>query len=116
MLRIARHPPSIAATPAPLTMLLLGISLVLSLLSLLHARDIPKLPNCEEPLDTGNEEECARPVEDVVAVVPGSHYVAKIECKDCPYSRYKKGTGKSKSEVVKGDHILVCSVQLPSRH
>jgi hypothetical protein len=95
-------------------MLLLGISLVLSLISLVHTTEIPKLPNCERPQDTGNEEECAQPIEDVVAVVPGLHYVAKVECKDCPYSRYKKGTGKPETETIKGNYILVCPTQLPS--
>jgi hypothetical protein len=91
-------------------MLLFGIPLILplSLLPIAYSAGIPRLPNCVPRQETKDKEECARPIEHVVAVVPGSHYVAKIECKDCPYKRYKEGIHRPPvSEVVKGDHILV---------
>lgn len=49
---------------------------------------------------------CSLPIQDVVAVAPGSLYTAKIRCYDCP--RTNKAM-HSEPEIVFEDNDLVCS-------
>ncbi|KAF1940974.1 hypothetical protein EJ02DRAFT_455632 [Clathrospora elynae] len=64
----------------------LRIPLALSLASIVCASEISEALDCRNTSERkGSLAACAQPIHDVVAVVPGSSYVAKIECKDCPY-------------------------------
>jgi hypothetical protein len=82
-------------------MLLSGVSLVAGLLSSAHAADIPKALDCSVDGDWQVPQECEAPIAPVAAVVPGSSYIAKIDCKDCPYTQ-------EDGELVTADHVLVC--------
>jgi hypothetical protein len=44
-----------------------------------------------------DREACAQPIEDVVAVTPGSSYAAKLRCYDCPFD-------KGNEQGVTGEH------------
>ncbi|KAF1833351.1 hypothetical protein BDW02DRAFT_500858 [Decorospora gaudefroyi] len=85
-------------------MLLRGVPLLLPLLiSSVGSANIPTAIDCSKPQEAA--EECAQPIEHVVAVVPGSSYVAKIDCKDCPY--YERGSEPNyESKESKTDQIL----------
>lgn len=84
-------------------------SLLASLLFGAVASSIPNITKCHDSWKyQPAEEACAQPVEDVIAVTPGSFYTAKIRCHNCPYfERVGKGMD-SKNEVVFGDNDLVC--------
>ena len=87
-------------------MLLSGIALLAGLLSSAHAADIPEVLDCDLDGRGKVPEGCEAPIAPVAAVVPGSSYIAKIECKDCPYE------DPEDHEVITGDNVLVCiSVQ-----
>jgi hypothetical protein len=85
-------------------MLLSGIALLAGLLPAAHAADIPKVLDCGLDERRKVPKECEAPIAPVAAVVPGLSYIAKIECKDCPYEDPKD------REVVTGDHVLVCII------
>lgn len=63
-------------------MRLLGAPLFAVLLPLGRSSKIPDALDCHDPEDV---DKCAQPIADVTAVVPGSSYIAKVECKDCPF-------------------------------
>jgi hypothetical protein len=91
-------------------MLLYGVPLIFSLASLVYSADIPKALDCSDlSKENGNLEACYEPIGDVVAVVPGSSYVAKLECKDCPYLK-EEGRRSQDAEdgISKGDVVFVC--------
>ena len=83
-------------------MRLLGAPLFAALLPLVHGSRIPSALDCHDPKETGDVDECARPIADITAVVPGSAYIAKVECKDCPYVVSEGG------HVANEDYLLVC--------
>lgn len=89
-------------------MLLSGVSLLAGLVASACAADIPKVLDCSRDRYWEAPKECEAPIAPVAAVVPGSSYIAKIECKDCPY------TDKD-DEVVNRDHVLVCISKRPNR-
>lgn len=90
-------------------MLLSGIALLAGLLSSAYAADIPEVLDCDLDGRGKVPEGCEALIAPVAAVVPGSSYIAKIECKDCPYEVPED------HEVITGDNVLVCiSVQLKS--
>ena len=62
--------------------------------------------NCTHP-SPADEELCAQPIEDVIAVTPGSFYTAKIGCHNCPYLQYTRGGVDGKREKSHGDNDLV---------
>jgi hypothetical protein len=82
-------------------MLLSGVTLLAGLLSSTYAAEISTVLDCglDERLEV--PEECEAPIAPVAAVVPGLSYIAKIECKDCPYEDPKD------HEIVPNDHVLV---------
>lgn len=84
-------------------MLLRRLSPALLLYPGLGAAEIRKALDCLR--QDGALEACARPVDPVTAAVPGSSYVASIECNDCPYAELVGGGYR----LVKKDQILVCS-------
>jgi hypothetical protein len=91
-------------------MLLPGVSLLLGLLSSACAADIPKVLDCSRDGNGEVPKECEAPIAPVAAVIAGSSYIAKLECKDCPYQ-------DKNDELVNGDHVLVCLIpksKLPS--
>lgn len=90
---------------------MLGVPLFAAVVSLVYAAEIPNALDCRDPEETGNVE-CAQPIADVTAVTPGSSYIAKIDCKDCPYVE------RIEDKVVNADHILVCCVPggIPWKH
>lgn len=87
-------------------MLLSGPLLSLFLVASARAADIPTALDCVDPA-TKDAAACDRRIEDVVAIVPGASYVAKIECNDCPYSRETE-LAHAGHEVLTSDQILVC--------
>lgn len=64
---------------------LLGAPLFAALLPFVRSSKIPDALDCHNPEETGDVDECAQPIANVTAIVPGSSYIAKIECKDCPF-------------------------------
>lgn len=94
-----------------LTMLFFGIALLLPLVSLARITEIPKALNCSRPQGAAKVKACAQPIAHITAVVPGSSYIANIECKDCPFVNREEKVVDGK--VANGDQILVCQ---PSTH
>jgi hypothetical protein len=84
------------------TMRLLGAPLLATLLPIVCSSRIPQALDCHDPEETGNVDECAQPIADVTAVVPRSSYIAKIECKNCPFALPEQGT------VENADYLFVC--------
>ena len=81
-----------------------GVLSVPLLASLVQCIDI------HEPLDCGGStrrdvDACASPIDEIVAIVPGSSYVAKIEHKE---QRGVRSVHED-DEIVENDTILVCS-------
>ncbi|EDU47125.1 hypothetical protein PtrSN002B_007075 [Pyrenophora tritici-repentis] len=98
-----------------LTMLLFGIALLLPLVLSKRFADIPKALDCSDPKSAAKVKACAQPIADVTAVVPGSSYIAKIECKDCPYVNREENAVDDKvvgGKVVNGDQILLLNITL----
>ncbi|KAI4666129.1 uncharacterized protein J4E78_003596 [Alternaria triticimaculans] len=87
-------------------MLLSGIALLAGLLSSACAADIPEVLDCDLDGRGKVPEGCEAPIAPVAAVVPGSSYIAKIECKDCPYE------DPEDHEVITGDNVLLLNVTL----
>ncbi|KNG43972.1 hypothetical protein TW65_09231 [Stemphylium lycopersici] len=87
-------------------MRLLGVPLFAAVVSLVYAAEIPNALDCRDAEKTGNVDECAQPIADVTAVTPGSSYIAKIDCKDCPYVE------EIEDKVVNADHILLLNITL----
>jgi hypothetical protein len=83
----------------------LSLSLVTLFASSVFSSEIKRPLDCEDPLASVGEA-CARPIDDIVAVAPGSSYIAKIECKDCPWVN-----GGRHHKVVNRDQIFVCVAQ-----
>lgn len=99
-----------------LTMLFFGIALLLPLISLARITEIPNALNCSAPQGAAKVKACALPIAHVTAVVPGSSYIAKIECKDCPFVDREEKVIDDKvvnGKVVNGDQILVCQPSTP---
>lgn len=91
-------------------MLLAVLSYFVSLLCFAHARGAVGLPKC-----TG--EACEQPIDNVVAVTPGSLYIAKIGCSNCDYAEPSSSKGeKTEKEgghrIVKADYDLFLNVTL----
>ncbi|KAH7084722.1 hypothetical protein BKA63DRAFT_597509 [Paraphoma chrysanthemicola] len=62
-----------------------GLALASILISAVAARDaVPH--ECSGP--NRRAEACARPIQDLVTLEPGSFYTAKIRCYNCPYHKY----------------------------
>lgn len=98
-------------------MLLLALSLLPLLFSATSLADVRKALDCRVPSPTDQSiETCLQPIDDVVAVVSGSSYVAKVECKDCPYAQRTERGGHT---ILKSDQILVSrqnSILIPQHH
>jgi hypothetical protein len=90
--------------------LLFGLSLASALLSLAGA--VEEIPlGCQNSL-WSDKEICARPIDDVVAVTPGSSYAAKLRCYDCPYNEQVTIGRLGETKPVFGDNDLVCALQV----
>lgn len=92
-------------------MLLLRLSLGLLLAWSVHAANVHSALECLHPASQ-DIEACSQPVEDVVAIVPGSSYAAKIECKDCPYAQITKGHPRNGHTIEKNDLALFLNLTL----
>lgn len=104
-LLIARQTPGSFAQHHEPTMWLYGLTLAPLLACVVHSAQIHEPLDCREPSESsGNIEACARPVDDIVAIVPGSSYIANVECKDCPYL---KETWGADHEPLRVDQKLV---------
>lgn len=81
----------------------------LSLFSLLLGRGAASVdfPNKCKDVDHLDTDTCAQPVEDVVAVTPGSFYTANIRCNDCPYYKWSGDAAHSENNILIGDYDLV---------
>lgn len=90
---IHHHPPA---------MRLLGVPLFATFLQLARGSSVPNALDCHDPEETDNVKECAQPIADVTAVVPGSSYIAKIKCIDCPFALPEQ------EKAEKADYLLVC--------
>ncbi|RMZ69405.1 hypothetical protein GMOD_00006206 [Pyrenophora seminiperda CCB06] len=88
-----------------LTMQLLGVALLFPLISSARIAEIPKALDCSASKGVANVKACAQPIAHVTAIVPGSSYIAKIECEDCPYVHREE-------KVVNSHHILLLNVTL----
>ncbi|KAF1849656.1 uncharacterized protein K460DRAFT_372136 [Cucurbitaria berberidis CBS 394.84] len=90
-------------------MLPAALSLVLLLYSSVCAAYLHEALDFSKPsAKDGRLEARLQPIDDVV-VVPGSSYIAKIECKDCPYAEYTK---ESERKIVKTDQIFLMNFTL----
>jgi hypothetical protein len=78
-----------------------------SLLFSAVAARIPNITECYDDWRYDIDVACAQPVEDVIAVTPGSFYTAKIRCNNCPYLE-RIGTGREQTDkIVFGNNDLV---------
>jgi hypothetical protein len=79
-----------------------------SLLFSAVAASIPNITECYDDWRRDDiKEACHQPVEDVIAVTPGSFYTAKIRCHNCPYLE-RIGTGREQTDkIVFGNNDLV---------
>lgn len=85
---------------------LYGLSLLPLVLSAVGATGL-NFTECRHRYDSHSEAPpCSQPIQDVVAVAPGSFYTAKIRCYNC--ARTNKAT-HSEPEIVLEDNDLVCS-------
>jgi hypothetical protein len=88
--------------------LLFGLSLVSAMF--VAAGAIEEIPlGCQNSL-WSDKEICARPIDDVVAVTPGSSYAAKLRCYDCPHNEQVTNERVGKTQPVFGDNDLVCAL------
>jgi hypothetical protein len=90
--------------PTPPIMRLLGLSFTSLLLLTATGEGID--PHCTNP-SPAEEEPCAQPIEDVVAVTPGSFYTAKTRCYNCPYLQYTGDGAERERKEFHGDNDLV---------
>ena len=100
-------------------MRLFGIVLLLPLAASVRVAEIPKALNCSDPTDAAKVKACAQPIADTTAIVPESSYIAKIECKDCPYVNREEKVVDGKvvdGKIVNGDQILVCQPSASNLH
>ncbi|KAL6703029.1 hypothetical protein ACN47E_010305 [Coniothyrium glycines] len=72
--------------------------------------DIGRPVDCRGGLDTPNDEACARPVHDIVAVAPGLSYSAKIECRHCSWAQRHVQEDHETHQVVRRDQIFYLNV------
>jgi hypothetical protein len=97
-------------SPPTAMILLFGLSLASALLSAAGA--IEEIPlGCQNSL-WSDQEICARPIDDVVAVTPGSSYAAKLRCYDCPYNEQVTNGPPREAQPVLSDNDLVCAPQV----
>ncbi|EUC35805.1 hypothetical protein COCCADRAFT_24238 [Bipolaris zeicola 26-R-13] len=87
-------------------MRLLGVPLFATFLQLARGSSVPNALDCHGPEETDNVKECAQPIADVTAVVPGSSYIAKIKCIDCPFALPEQ------EKAEKADYLLLLNVTL----
>jgi hypothetical protein len=86
---------------------LYGLSLALTWLGQVAAiGSIP--PECRD-VYLVDSKPCHQPIEDVLAVTPGSFYTAKIRCYDCPYYAWSKTGPDPEHKLFFGDNDLVRS-------
>jgi hypothetical protein len=96
----ASAPGALSSTPTVM-IALYGLSLVSLVFSAVASA--LNVTECHDHFKA-DEEACAQPIKDVVAITPGSFYTAKIRCYNCAYERSMFGDG----ELTFGDVDLVC--------
>jgi hypothetical protein len=86
-------------------MLLYGLSLAFAWLG--QAATIGSIPpECRDPSLVGTKP-CHQPIDDVLAVTPGSFYTAKIQCYDSPYDAWSSKGSDEEDKLYSGDIHLV---------